>query len=608
MKMRAPLFETYPPFDELQEPDEDMNIGLVECKFWKETQEAAKRFHCLYTQAIVPLEVVVALCTGDFDGKSEIGEILAEITKAIGDIYPTGYCKEYSGSKCHDIIEKIALASNPGLVCLRHKTEPTRVLLLFPMGVEIDFEMLPDKLKGRYLDRDDMPMLKKKVAELQLKSVSFTFSEKTLDDIFDWLDANKIIDHTSLAKARSLLQGVRGPIFNGNPILEHRLILVKSLLKHSRYIYYDDARELLFPNKDLRKELEASCGTNAILYYIPSSEDKQYLFEIKALMKWLIIEKKLDTELKKHFPELVKEAIKQAVFDCPELWTLPQLKEYLRIHTHESQDIRWHVEQEVYPAYIQSHSDNTCFYSERTPLESVSKSNYKTRYSGIERLKHPHDDTYGIFQRLLKGETIEAAQSSMRAYDLDSTSDEIALGLFRFIRPKRNLSQEDLVFIKNEVKAGLTKLQKEDSDAVNYNAMPASFYEIKDHINEKFDEQNTFLTSIVNTSTQHISTPEFVDDLVAGRKVKQQRSNAAKDAAAKSKHDANKRAEPYLAEALEEAKGSPRYYSARSLSIWVCKQIRGALRAGAIGGKIRKDGRFEPYLKLRNPTKPKEVT
>ncbi|MFI4957448.1 MAG: hypothetical protein ACHQAX_09635 [Gammaproteobacteria bacterium] len=471
--MSKPLYWAYPPFDELSDPPEYISKQLVKCKFWKEKQEDAKRFYCLHNQPVLLFEVIVSLCSGDFYGSNEIESKLKEIKKAIDDIYPMGYCKEFSSTKYHDIIFNIARKLDPCLRCFKHKKENKYILYHLPKHGEIDFELLPDSLKSTeknlgYIGKDDVLELNQEIKKLTEthKAQPIILGVSLFVDVLKWLKENMIIDNGSLRKSKLLLEEVCGAVFTGKakPTIPHRVLLIKFLLKNHIYINYDDACEILFPNKDLKKKLEAARVNNQILIYQQSTDKKQCIFEITSLLKWLIIKKQLCSELESHFPKLKEEAIKQSIHECPELLTLFQLKDYLKTHSPDSPDAKWHVDHGIYAAYIKTDYIRLPFYSHRTPLKRTSTYTYTKRYKGIERLKSSNNDQFQTFNKLLTHKTIE---TSKQCIEVDSTSDESAIGLFRYISLDGGLNQENLVFIKDEVNAGLKKLQDKTISELN---------------------------------------------------------------------------------------------------------------------------------------------
>lgn|SRR3990167_2639772 len=140
-------------------------------------------------------------------------------------------------------------------------------------------------------------------------------SENLMDDVLNWCHENQIIDAESINQIRRKIEETRRCPFGSMPMPSADVFeILKLLVKHSRSILYDDAKALLFPDKELFLELKEAVDNGDIIARFSITKDIYY-YDICSLIKWLIRKELLSVEICDLFPNLAVEAIKEGVVD-----------------------------------------------------------------------------------------------------------------------------------------------------------------------------------------------------------------------------------------------------------------------------------------------------
>lgn len=222
----------------------------LSCKFWKSSKKEAYIFFCLYF-ASVPCgsNVVLAMLSGQLFKANNIDGMFDEVDEAIG-IY-------------------------------RQNREDKRLL--------------------------EYSKYKKIMIKADKQGESYP-SLGLIDDVISWAQQNEVINIKTAALIEENLANTRQSIFRSEHVVDDSFIIeiVGLLLDREAFIFYNDAQELFFPNKNMQHELKKE--------KIPalSSFDEEYsYFRTESLLKWLMQNGYVSKQLTNTFRKLKIDSLKE---------------------------------------------------------------------------------------------------------------------------------------------------------------------------------------------------------------------------------------------------------------------------------------------------------
>lgn len=280
-----------------------------------------------------------------------------------------------------------------------------------------------------------------------------------LDDIIDWATQLKLIKSKMANAIFNEIEKTRSPVVLSSISDELRIKLIELFLaRESNYILFSDAKELLFLSDDSFKELQKN---QIIETYCPKNI-KNPFFNFKRLLKWSM-RNHLPANIESQFPNVKRESILETTYPAPKLWTLSQLRDYLKNYAPDDLDIHYHVTHKNYEAYLNIRDDQRCIFSEnnKNALRHRDKTTYQKRYKDLEKIKSPLVDENKILKKLLDGIVVKANEYQ-RSVALDVTDDEYNSDVERFYLLRTSnpdyhgeIRSDDLRFIVDEVITGL---------------------------------------------------------------------------------------------------------------------------------------------------------
>ena len=249
------------PINEIEIPEEEKKIYLT-CKFFKASKEEAilmANFYLGPVPASESLHRVIGILSGDFISENDINKKFDEINEAVQQGYFSGSSDNVKNKKYGRIISAIKAGNG------------------------------------------DYP------------------KSSTLIDIVEWARDCELIDPTMESSLKKTIKKVQGSVFKGSADNKLKLSLIGQFLSRPcNYIFYNDARELLFPELNLLPELKLAMEKGELVDGYSSCDGEVYYLKFKPLLKWLMQKGFIPQWMEEAFEEVKIESIKENLVDYKE--------------------------------------------------------------------------------------------------------------------------------------------------------------------------------------------------------------------------------------------------------------------------------------------------
>lgn len=291
-----------------------------------------------------------------------------------------------------------------------------------------------------------------------------------IDDVIKWARTKELMQEAIFQNMQQEISTVRSSVFKSEPSENVRIDTLKLVLdKGFKFILYEDIAEILSLNTTVYTKIKEAVEKKEIHFAFHSINKKIYYFEPASLLKWLMKYGHFPENWIAHFKEIKVESIKETTSPTPKTFTLNQLQNWLEKNHPEDVDIFYHVNSNIYHAYIHAHDSSFWIYSkQRYPNQKHPP--YKIKFQHLERLLSPANDKTNSVIYLLNGSTIIAGGEYSNYVEVAVTDDEYKYGLSKlFILRNKDMPDQlcsaDLRFIVDEVKDGIKKYKQVQSTA-----------------------------------------------------------------------------------------------------------------------------------------------
>ena len=396
-------------------------------------------------------------------------------------------------------------------------------------------------------------------------------NDQSIDEMLDWAEARTTFSEEDISKARDKIKHTRDNLFYDDTVINvENIRVVKPILLNIDWLYYQDAKTILFPERDLLDKLLAATNErdSYLSVYHPKNKKTTCYFEPKSLIKWLMKKDYLSDWLVSEFEGLKIELVEKSAIICKE--SAITINKLLKKHPDIDRDeILREAYNENLAIYMKYPRDNLKF-GNLTPDEI--RHAVSTCYHGMGQLKQSkNDDSMGGYfggvtiDMLLDNELSSTKNNGVYKIEFVPTEEQAKYGRQPYIEIGHNeiqerISDENLVILESDFKS---------------------------------------LIEIEESKTQE--TSQDAADINLGRKHREQLKKFGRKSAEYKTKEADRKWKPIMEYAYNIAYDSPQKYTAIDLArITKRKCQQEPINADTLRKKIGKCKKIYPYLKQKS--------